>query len=94
MLGSFVQFFLNGFKQFLADDGFMGAVDNRPFHFADFDLLVVYNFCAALHQIAGVNLRVKDSCHRAGVPVPIGYIDSISHVTVSTILKKTNLSLT
>jgi capsular polysaccharide biosynthesis protein len=49
-------------------------VDNRPLHFADFDLLVVYNFCAALHQIAGVNLRVKDSCHRAGVPVPIVYL--------------------
>ena len=73
MLGGFVQFFLNGFKQFVADDGFMGVVDNRPLHFADFDLLMVHNFCAALHQIAGINLRVKDSCHRAGVPVPIAH---------------------
>ena len=51
----------------------MGVVDNRPFHFADFDLLVVNFFCAALHQITGINLRVKDSCHRAGVPVPIAH---------------------
>ena len=73
MLGGFVQFFLNGFKQFVADDGFVGAADNRPLHFTGFDLPVVYFLCAALNQITGINLRVKDSCHRAGVPVPIAH---------------------
>ena len=44
MLGGFVQLFLNGFKQFVANNGFMSVVDNRPFHFAGFHLLVVYIF--------------------------------------------------
>ena len=56
MVGGFVQLFLDGFKQFVADDGFMGVVDNRPLHFTGFDLPVVYFLCAALNQITRVNL--------------------------------------
>lgn len=73
LLCGFLQNVLDCFKQFVADNGFMGAVDNRPLHFTGFDLLVVYNFCAALYQITRVNLRMKDSCNRARVPVPIAH---------------------
>ena len=37
---------------------------------------------------------MMDTAAAADRTVELGYIDSISHVTVSTILKKTNLSLT
>ena len=36
LLCSLLQNDLYGFKQFMADDGFMGAVDNRPLYFAGF----------------------------------------------------------
>ena len=60
-------------SQLLYHNGFMDAVNNRPFHLAGLDLLVLYNFCAALDQIAGVNLCVKDSCHSSCIPVPIAH---------------------
>ena len=47
--------FLNCTKQFIANDRFMGAFGNNKIIFSSLDLLMIYNLCFSLHQIACID---------------------------------------
>ena len=47
--------FLNCIKQFIANDRFMGAFGNNQIIFSSLDLLMIYNLCFSLHQIACID---------------------------------------
>ena len=55
-------------KNFMADNGLMGIGGDNQVILVCLYLLVVHNFCLALHQITGINFTVQYLCNRAGLP--------------------------